>query len=439
MRSDFSEQNHRTATRRGFIKDSSLLLAGSTLGNRLPVHVEGSDTLLVGLIGCGGQGTAVLASALQNLQTPIKLIAVADVFEDRVQQCLRALRSGPGRERVDVQPRRFVGLDGYRAMMESDVQVVVLATPPAFRPLHFSAAIAAGKHVYAESPVAVDPAGANQFLSAGKLAAQRGLSVCVGLESRHQRRYCELVASARAGEIGKIGFCRAYWNQGPMWVRQRSPRQSELEFQLRNWYYFTWLSGDHIVEQHSANLDVINWLMDSTPVRAQGTGGRLLRTAAECGQIYDHHTVEYTYADGTKLFSMCRQMPHCWNQVGEYAHGSVAVIDFAAGEIRQASDEARAERLPERRPRVSELSRLLKSLSIGEVVNECQIGYDATMTALMGRMATYSGKQVTWTNCCSQQARLANVESLRTLADPAPVLPNADGAYDIYRPGNATS
>jgi myo-inositol 2-dehydrogenase / D-chiro-inositol 1-dehydrogenase len=434
MFNNVPEMPQRTANRRGFIKDSSLLLAGSTLGKRAPVHPGGSEMLRVGLVGCGGQGTALIAQTLANEKPAAKLTAIADVFEDRMQQCIRTLRGGPCRERVDIQARRFVGLEGYKALLESDVQVVVLATPPGFRPLHFSAAIAAGKHVYAESPVAVDAPGAQQFFVAGQSAEDRHLAVCVGLESRQHPIYRESVDRIRAGAVGDITYCRAYWNQGPMWIRQRAQRQTELEYQLRNWYYFTWLSGDHIVEQHTSNLDVINWLMDAPPVLAQGVGGRQLRTGLDCGQIYDHHVVEFTYANGTKLFSMCRQMPHCWNHVGEYVHGTLGVSEIASGQIQQNGHPIGPVINP-RRIRSGGLSRLLVALSERRVPNESLVAYQATMTAIMGRMSTYSGKETSWSSCANGPLRLANVDSLRSLTDSPPVLPKPDGGYPIFQPG----
>ena len=431
------------ASRRDFIKGSSMLLAGGAIPPSLPrsnLSKIGVEPIRVGLIGCGGRGTAIALQALYPLHGEVRLLAVGDVFEDRIQQAMRALRSGPNRDRVDVDPqRRFVGLEAYRKVMESDADLVILAAPPGFRPVHFAAAVAAGKHVFAEKPIATDAPGVRQFLATCQEATERKLAVAVGLQRRHEPAYQATIAKLQDGAIGRINFCRAYWNQGASWSRPRAQQQTELEYQLRNWGYFNWLSGDHIVEQHVHNLDVINWLLGGHPERAQGVGGRQVRTGAEFGQVYDHHTVEFTYRSGVKLLSMCRQMPNCWNAVGEFAHGSEGWADIAAGKIFDLNNQLTWEADPLRRGHAGELESLFAAMRSGIFPNEGQYAAESTMTAIMGRMATYSGKEVTWSRCLNSQLSLADVSALRTLRDTAPCQPDVNGYYEVSQPGAADS
>ncbi len=431
------------ASRRDFIKGSSMLLAGGAIPASLPgskLSKVGAEPIRLGLIGCGGRGTAIALQALSPSHGEVRLVAVGDVFEDRIQQAMRALRSGPNRDRVEVDPqRRFVGLEAYRKVMESDPDLVILAAPPGFRPLHFAAAVAAGKHVFAEKPIATDSPGVRQFLATCQEATDRKLAVAVGLQRRHEPAYQATIAKLQDGAIGRINFCRAYWNQGASWSRPRAKQQTELEYQLRNWGYFNWLSGDHIVEQHVHNLDVINWLLGGHPERAQGVGGRQVRTGAEFGQVYDHHTVEFTYRGGVKLLSMCRQMPNCWNSVGEFAHGSEGWADIAAGKIFDLNNQLIWEADPIRRGHAGELESLFAALRSGIFPNEGHYAAESTMTAIMGRMATYSGKEVTWSRCLNSPLSLADVAALRTLHDAAPCQPNPDGHYQVVQPGDTDS
>jgi myo-inositol 2-dehydrogenase / D-chiro-inositol 1-dehydrogenase len=440
---DMTAPDHSgSPTRRGFIKGSSMLLAGSTIPPAPQFDAQSTVTqtkdIRIGLVGCGTRGTAIAARALAQLDFPVRLVAVADAFENRMQQAIRSLRSNVDPAKIAIESRRFSGLEGYRRLLECDLDVVILATPPGFRPLHTEAAIAAGKHVFVEKPISTDVPGACRFLEAGKLADQLGLAVSVGLQRRHQANYVEAINKLQQGIIGHINFCRAYWNQGPMWIRKRTANQSELEYQLRNWYYFNWLSGDHIVEQHVHNLDVINWLIGEPPTKAQGMGGRQLRTTNDCGQIYDHHCVEFTYANGTKLLSMCRQMPGCWNSVGEFAHGSLGWADISSGKF---YDHANHLIWQSNRPSHStidgidhQLRHLLMSLQVGQIPNESLYGYQSTMTAIMGRMATYSGKEVTWNSCSSNRVQLADFDQMRLVNGPAPIVPDFDGSYQVPRP-----
>ena len=271
---------------------------------------------------------------------PTKLWALADAFQDRLDTCLDNLTKGGNvsqgtskglASKINVPPeRQFVGLDAYGKAIESGADVIVDASPPAFRPHHFTRAVAAGKHVFMEKPLAVDAPGVRKLLAAGRLADEKGLKVGVGLQRHHQQPYIETINRIKDGELGKLMFLRAYWNTAnPAKKPPEREGLTEMEYQLRDWYFFTWLSGDHICEQHIHNLDVCNWIMDAYPVEAQGMGGRQVRTSKDYGHIFDHHAVEFTYADGTKMFSQARQIPGCWRAVSEHAHGTKGASDVS--------------------------------------------------------------------------------------------------------------
>ena len=300
-------------SRRGFLK-TGVIATG--LAASLPIsrsaHAQGSDAIRVGLIGCGGRGTGAAGQALDtnSESNRVKLTAVADPFKFRADNALKELK---GKHKENADAKAFIGVDSYKEVLASDVDLVILTSPPGFRPLHFEAAVKAGKHVFMEKPVATDAPGVRRVLEANKIAKEKNLAVAVGLQRHHQSDYKSTIKMLKEGAIGDIILARAYWNGDGVWTRNRQPNQTELEYQLNNWYYFNWLSGDHICEQHIHNLDVINWLMDGPPAEAQGQGGRQVRTGDENGQIYDHHMIEYTYANGTKLLSQCRHIPGCWN------------------------------------------------------------------------------------------------------------------------------
>ncbi|MGN6543921.1 MAG: Gfo/Idh/MocA family protein, partial [Aureliella sp.] len=421
------------ATRRNFIKGSSLLLAGGAMAGTLPIaraaHAYGSDVIKIGLIGCGGRGTGAAAQAMNTTGGEVRLMAMADVFEDRMQQSFRSLQ-GSHKDKIDVKDdARFIGLDAYKQLLDTDCDLVILATPPGFRPLHFEAAVEAGKQIFAEKPVATDAPGIRRFLAANKKAKEKGLAVAVGLQRHHEVAYKETMDKLKDGAIGDIIFCRCYWNQEGLWVRNRQEGQSELEYQMRNWYYFNWLCGDHIVEQHIHNIDVINWLMGGPPAKAQGMGGRQVRTGKEYGQIYDHHAVEFTYPNGVKMLSMCRHIPGCWNSVSEFAHGSKGWCDISGAKIYDRDNKLVWKSEGNRNGHQEEHHDLFRSLRAGEKPAEGKYGAESTMTAIMGRMATYSGKELTWDQVLNSDLKLADFDSIKSLDDKAPLEPDEDGRY----------
>ena len=355
------------------------------------------EELRVGLIGCGGRGSGAIAQALST-KGPTRLFAVADMFEERLEGCLDALAENDNLSgRVSVPAKmRFVGPDAYLGVMQSECDVVVIATPPHFRPAHFEAAIKNRKHVFFEKPVAVDAPGVRKVLKAAEQAGEKKLSVVSGLQRHHSYGYLETMRRIHTGEIGKILFARCSWNQGFLWHKDREPEWSDMEWQLRNWLYFTWLSGDHIVEQHVHNIDVMNWAMQAHPVRARGMGGRQVRTDPKFGQIFDHHAVQFLYDSGAYGFSECRQIKGCANDVSEHVYGTEGEAHMGGRGWHITGENAWRYQGPKNDAYQTEHDNLFASIRAGKPLNEGKNVAESTMTAIMGRMATYSGKQIEW-------------------------------------------
>jgi predicted dehydrogenase len=440
-----------TPSRRQFLSTSALGAGAAFILPNLmarSAHAAGSDEIKVGLIGCGARGTGAAAQAIST-EGPVKLWAMADAFPDRLQTSLNALSRGQEARydtpkhsgfgnKIDVpKERQFVGLDACKRLLESGVDVVVMGQPPGFRPEHFEAAVAAGKHVFMEKPLATDGPGVRRILAAGAEAQRKGLKVAVGLQRRVEPLYVETIKKIQDGLLGKLIFLRAYWNGGPPAKRPFARGDlSELAYQMRNWYFFTWLGGDHIVEQHIHNLDVCNWIMNGHPVEAQGMGGRQVRTGKEWGQIFDHHSVEYTYADGTKMLSQCRQIPGCWSSQSEHAAGTKGSADIQ-GKATIHIDGKPVARVqnPKGSPSPYQIEHdvLFDAIRNNKPYNQVDLGAMATMTAILGRMATYSGQVVTWDQAFNSQLEL----SPEKIAWDAPCRdkPDADGRYPVAMPG----
>ena len=395
----------RTPSRRTFLAASA---SAATVGaldprafpNLITRRAADDREIRVGLVGCGGRGTGAAKQALSTTSGPVKLVAAADAFADRLDSALKGLahpQSGVG-ERVAVDPdHRFVGFDGYQKVIDSDVDLVILATPPHFRPEHFEYAVSKGRNVFMEKPVAVDGFGIRRVLAAAEIADTKKLCVGVGLQRHHQKGYIETMKRVHGGDIGDVVAARCYWNQGFLWHKDRQPEWSDMEWQLRNWLYFAWLSGDHIVEQHIHNIDVINWAKKGHPARASGMGGRQVRTDAKFGHIFDHHDVQYEYDDGSMMFSQCRQIDGCANQVSEHLIGSQGRADLNTGGWTITGEKPwRFPRGEANEPYQTEHDDLFAAIRSGKIYNEARYGAESTMTAIMGRMATYSGRIVTW-------------------------------------------
>ena len=433
-------------SRRDFIRTSSMLVAGGAVGSSLSIaraaHSFGSDTIKIGLVGCGGRGTGAAVQALNTMQKEdiqpngeAKLIAMADVFPDRLHTSYRTIKGQHG-DYVDVpQERQFIGFDGYKKVLESDIDLVILATAPGFRPLHFEAAVNAGKHIFMEKPVATDAVGVRRVLEANEIAKARGLAVAVGLQRHHEPRYMETVKRIWDGAIGDIVATRVYWNGAGVWVRPRQPNHTELEYQMRNWYYFNWLCGDHITEQHIHNLDVSNWLLRDYPADCNGMGGREVRKGDDHGQIYDHHFCEYTYPNGVKMFSQCRHIKGCWNNVSEHVHGTNGSADLSGKIYNAKGDPVWNYGRGGGNGHQVEHYDLFAALRKGELPQEGENGAKSTMTSILGREATYTGQVVKWNDAINSDTALADFDKLTSFDDDAPIVPDANGRYEVAIPG----
>jgi predicted dehydrogenase len=410
--------------RRRFLQASATVAAaGVALPSfaRLGVH-EGAGKIKVGVIGCGGRGTGA-ADDILSASPDTVLVAFGDVFEDRARgarESLSKLSDGKG-ERVLATPDKcFSGFDAYKQVLATDCDVVILATPPGFRPVHFAAAVAAGKHIFFEKPVATDAWGVRTVIEAAQKAKEQKLSVVTGTQRRHERCYLDAIKRIRDGAIGKVISGNVYWCQGGLWMHERAKFQNDMEWQLRNWLYFTWLSGDHIVEQHVHNIDVANWVMDGPPVKAMALGGRQVRTGSDFGHIFDHFAVEYEYKDGTQVTSMCRQIDGCANRVEERFFGEKGSLVSTSGRARITGPSKWNSAGENPNPYVEEHRDFIASITgTGPYLNEGVRIAESTMTAIMGRMSAYSGKEVTWDKALNSAEKLMP-ETLAFGAYPTP-------------------
>jgi len=418
-----------TTSRRNFLQGSLAAGAGVALASQLNVartaHAAGSDVLKVVLIGCGGRGSGAIRDCM-NADKNVKVIAVADAFEAKATAAADRLRDDDSlKGRVDLPPDRvFAGLDAYQKAIDCDPDMVIIATPPGFRPLQYAAAVKAGKHVFMEKPLCVDAPGFNTVMESNKLADEKGLRVGVGLQRHHQKNYLETVKRIRDGELGDIMFLRAYWNGSGIWNRNREPNMTEMQYQVHNWYHFVWLSGDNICEQHVHNLDVCNWFKNDHPVEANGMGGctsRYVGAQRGTGQIFDHHFVEFTYKDGSKMYSQCRHMRGAWSDVSEAAHGTKGMVE--THDRRERGEN----------PSVQEHIDLIAAIRSGEKYNEGWYGATSSMTAVLGRMATYSGQVVKWDAAIKEG--VSTFPKQLAWDAPAPVQKDAEGNYPIALPG----
>ncbi len=360
------------------------------------VFAAGKDEIRVGVIGCGGRGSGAIRNCL-DADPAVKLVAAGDAFQEKAAGMVKGV-NGKTPNRVDCPPERiFGGLDAYKKVIACpEVDLVILATPPGFRPYHLEEAIKAKKNVFCEKPVAVDGPGIRKVLSLVEEAKKAGLAIVAGTQRRHQKGYIETINKLHDGAIGEITTARAYWNGNGIWFHDRKPGMTDVAYQLNNWYHFNWLCGDHITEQHVHNLDVINWVMGSHPIAAVGMGGRSHRRQGdpnEVGHIFDHFAVEYEYANGARMYSYCRHAPGCESNVSEAVVGTKGNSQVNAYKIngKVAGDDNGA-----KDPYVQEHIDLIKSIREGKPLNELQQVAESTMTAILGRMATYTGQRIKW-------------------------------------------
>ena len=444
MNNDFEQSG-----RRDFLKASGLLTGSALLGS-LPFgsmaggyHRSVDDTIKVALIGCGGRGTGAAQQALSTKQN-VKIVALADAFRDRLDQAYKSLtgrgaKAADGSPKVDVpEDRKFVGFDAYKQAIPL-ADVVILATPPGFRPSHFEEAVRQGKHVFMEKPVATDAPGVRKVLAAAEEAKKKKLNVVTGLQRRYQPSYREMIKRIHDGALGDIVGGQVYWISGGVWHKPRQANQSEMDYQMRNWYYFNWLCGDHINEQHVHNIDVANWVKQSYPVSCQGTGGRQVRNGKDDGEIFDHHIVDFVYADGTTINSQCRHYEGTFSRVDELflgTKGKVEGIEKKSSALMGYNGQPiySYAAKPTDNPYQIEHDELFEAIAKGEYkFADAERTAKSTMTAIMGRMATYSGKTVKWDEALNSQIDLFP-EKLAWDAMPK-ILPDKDGIYPIAVPG----
>ena len=391
-----SNQHDTSVTRRDFVRTAAAASIAATFPATFNVFAQGSDAIRVGVIGCGGRGTGAAIDCLKSAPG-VEIVALGDLVPDRVESSLaRLTKEFPDKVKV-TKDRCFAGFDNYKGVLSvPDVNLIVTAAPPGFRPIHVKAAIEAGKHVFMEKPVAVDPVGVRSIIATSDLARQKGLALVAGTQRRHQRRYLEMMRRIQDGAIGEIVGAQVYWNQGDLWVKLREPNMTEIEWQCRNWLYFTWTSGDHIVEQHVHNIDVANWAMGVMPKNVMGMGGRQVRVAPEYGNIFDHFAVEFEYPNGVRVSSMCRQTKGCNDRVEERIVGTKGVAWSTSSATRITGAAPWTFEGDEVNPYVQEHIDLIASIRKGAPLNEGRQIAESTLCAIMGRMSAYTGRALSW-------------------------------------------
>ena len=402
-------------SRRDFMKAAAGAAAAAALNaSQTTKAVAGprrSDTIRIALIGCGGRGTTDAINCLRSAPG-VEIVAMADLFRDRLDESRKRLLQGnvkkgqegntPPEANVDISKqvkvaddRCFVGFEAYKKVLAlNDVDLVLLTTPPHFRPIHFKAAVEAGKHVFMEKPVAVDPVGVRSVIQTAALADQKKLSVVAGTQYRHDKMFVETIRRVRDGAIGEILAGQAYYLTGALWLRKRQPDWTDMENQIRNWLYYTWLSGDFIVEQHIHTLDVMNWAMGALPVKAVAMGGRQARVEPEYGNVYDHFATEFEYPNGARIASMCRQMKGCSTRNGAYVVGAKGAANIYKGEITgKKSWTFKGERAD---PSIQEHADLIAAIRSGKALNDGKRIAESSLTAILARMSAYTGNEVSW-------------------------------------------
>ena len=414
------EETNQSLSRRRFLENAALLGVAGTLGIsqiagacsrgskkadlNLPPMLETAPDgapLKAGVIGCGGRGTGAALDFL-NAGPNLTVTHIADVFADRVNECRAQMKEEKGIEIPD--DHCFTGLDAYKQVIESDVDVVILATPPYFRPAQFAACVEARKHVFMEKPVAIDPVGARSVMASAKKAETIGLSVVTGTQRRHQHDYVETYKKVMGGAIGDIVSANCYWNQSHLWFRQRKPEWSDMEFMLRDWVNWLWLSGDHISEQHIHNIDVINWFTGKFPVSAVGFGSRHRRVT---GDQFDNFSIDFVYDGQVHMHSMCRQIDECTNNVSEVIRGTKGYTNCRNtiwkndGSVKWKYEYPKDENgepldYHTTSPYVQEHIDLVTAIRTNKPVNEAETTAKSNLSAIMGRISAYTGKEVTW-------------------------------------------
>lgn len=418
---DFQFSADAGLSRRGFLKAGAALTALPVLGAMPPLFAAGSDRIKIGLVGCGNRGSFTVRNCVAA-DPAVQLWALGDLFPDKVDAAFRAFANGftdsdrPGApalpaDQMAVTPEQcFSGFDAYKAVIGSGIDIVLLVTPPHFRPLHLQAAVDAGVHVFAEKPVAVDPVGARRVIEIAAQAERKKLAFVAGTQRRHARNYIETMARVRDGAIGDLVSGQCYWVDKELWHKGHPAGWTDMEYQIRNWLYFTWLSGDHIVEQHVHNLDVMNWAFGGPPVKALGMGGRQTRTDPKYGDIWDHFSVEYEYANGARVQSFCRQADGATRRISERLVGTRGVAN-PDGAITGQTPWSFAGETDGPKSTVQEHVDLIRGIREGRPLNHGRRIAESTLTAILGRMSAYTGRELSY-------SWLLNVSRL-DLAPPA--------------------
>jgi myo-inositol 2-dehydrogenase/D-chiro-inositol 1-dehydrogenase len=428
-----NDTHHSLTNRRDFLKTSAV--AGTVLAANLSqlsnVHAAGDDIIKVGLIGCGGRGSGAAENVL-NAAKGVEIVAVGDYYKDKVDGLRRRLLNAAREDgkikelgnKVDLPADRcYTGLDAYQKVINTPgVNYIILATPPGFRPLHLQAAVAAGKNVFTEKPVAVDGPGIRKVLDVYEEANSKKLGIGAGTQRRHQLGYLETMKQIHDGAIGDIVAAQCYWNQGSIWFHPRKDGMTDLDYQIHNWYHFVWTCGDHIVEQHVHNIDVVNWATGQHPIRAVGMGGRV-RPCSDPnvdGHIYNFFAIDYEYPKGVHVLSQCRQIPNCANSVSEALVGTKGMCQANTYTIngKPVMDRQQGRRGTD--PYVQEHTDLIASIRAGKPYNELKSVAESTLTAILGRMSAYTGKSLTWEQALHSQEELMPLDRLRAGSLPVP-------------------
>jgi myo-inositol 2-dehydrogenase / D-chiro-inositol 1-dehydrogenase len=391
-----SQLSDNVNSRRGFLKSTAVAGVAVSMMQQ-GVHAQGTQTLRVGLIGCGGRGTGA-ATNVMAADKYANIVALADLFEDRLSQCRNQLKRDKYADQAKIEDEHcYVGIDAFQKLIDNaKVDVVCLCSPPHFRAMQLEAAIKAGKHVFCEKPIAVDPTGVRKVLALSRLAEEKKLNLVSGLCWRYDRGVKATIQKIQDGEIGTIINTQENYLTGTLWQRVRKPEWTDMEYQMRNWLYYRWLSGDHIVEQFIHSLDKSLWLHDDTPpVSAYGLGGRQVRTEEVFGDIYDHFSIVYEWADGSRTFAHTRQMSDCYNQVEDFIYGTKGTAKILANEVQGVSGSWKySGETPSMYD--EEHRELFAAIRDGRVINNGKYMCYSTLMAIMGREACYSGKVIKW-------------------------------------------
>ena len=427
-------------SRRSFVKKTAAITSGaiaSTMSIKSFANVNENKKLKLSVVGCGGRGSGAVVQAL-TADDNVELVSMADTFRDRIDSSLKGIKDHFGdSKKIKIKEKNlFIGCDAYKKAIDL-CDVVILTTPPGFRPHHFEYAVNNDKHIFMEKPVATDATGVRKVLEVARKAKDKKLNVVVGLQRHYENKYINLYNKVKSGDIGKIVSGQVYWNDGGVWTNNRKPNQTELEYQMRNWYYFTWICGDHILEQHIHNIDIANWFIGEYPSYAQGMGGREVRKGKDHGQIFDHHFVEFHYPSGAVVSSQCRHQKGTETRVDEVFQGSKGSIVLGKGEIFNLNKEL-SYKYPrswsdDPNPYQVEHDKLFQSIRNGKVISDTENAAKSTLSAIMGRMATYTGKKITWDQIMNSKENL--VPDNLSWNSEAPTLPDSNGNYKIPVPG----